>query len=333
MEKVAKLAEKERNELFRATADKKGVTEALIEKDFWACLLLKTIFESKGLKENLLFKGGTSLSKCYKLINRFSEDIDLILDWRILGISDEEAWEERSGTKQDRFNNEIDALGRIYIAESIVPYLDMILKEKTNQQVSLKIDEVDGHIIIVHYPTSFSDSYLLDYIKLEIGPRASRIPQNEISICSYAGEEYPNVFDSPDFIVNVIKSERTFWEKATILHQIASVDESKPIPLRYSRHYYDLFQMIHSTVKNNALANLELLQQVTDFKSKFYRSPSARYDLAKPGTFKLLPSYLKCRVLEDDYNNMKEMIYGVIPDFSTIKDALKMLEQEINLLE
>ena len=79
METVAKLTKEERNELFRATADKKGVTEALIEKDFWVCLLLKTIFENSELKELLIFKGGTSLSKCYNLINRFSEDVDLIL--------------------------------------------------------------------------------------------------------------------------------------------------------------------------------------------------------------------------------------------------------------
>lgn len=333
MEKIAKLTEKERNELFRATADKKGVTEAFIEKDFWTCLLLKIIFESEELKKTLLFKGGTSLSKCYNLIQRFSEDIDLILDWRILGISDEKAWEERSGTKQDIFNSMIDELARTYIAESIVPCLDKILKEKTKNQVSLEIDKADGHIVIVHYPAAFSNSYLLDYIKLEIGPRASRMPQNKISIRSYAGEEYSKVFDRPDFFVNVIKSERTFWEKATILHQIASVEESKPVSLRYSRHYYDLFQMIHSSVKKNALADLELLQDVTDFKNKFYRSPSARYDLAKPGTFKLLPSDRKYQALSDDYNKMQEMIFGVIPDFTTIKGALKILEQEINSLK
>lgn len=332
MEKIAKLSGKDRNELFRATAYKKGITEALVEKDFWVCLLLKTIFESDKLKENLIFKGGTSLSKCYNLINRFSEDIDLILDWRILGVSDEKAWEERSGTKQDKFNSEVDALGRKYIANSLLPCLKKILNNKTNKQIRFEIDKVDGHIIRVHYPASFSDSYLLDYVKLEIGPRASRIPQNKILICSYVGEEYPKVFDNPDFIVNAIKSEHIFWEKATILHQIAYVDDSKIIPARYSRHYYDLFQMIHSPVKNIALADFELLKKVTAFKSKFYRNPSARYDLAKPGTFKLLPSDQKCQILNNDYNKMQEIIFGNIPEFSKIKDDLKKLEIEINLL-
>ena len=285
METVAKLTKEERNELFRATADKKGVTEALIEKDFWVCLLLKTIFENSELKELLIFKGGTSLSKCYNLINRFSEDVDLILDWKCLGISDEEAWKNRTATQQDKFNNEIDALGITYISESILSLLDKTLKEKIGNLVSLEIDKKERNIINVNYQSSFSDKYLLDYIKLEIGPRASLMPQNAISICSYAGEEYP-----------------------------------------------DLFQMITSTVKAKALADTDLLKHVTDFKIKFYRSPSAKYDLAKPGTFKLLPSDRKWRLLNDDYNSMKEMIFGTIPEFSEIKSALKKLEQEINEL-
>ena len=333
MEKVAKLTNEERNELFRATAAKKGVTEALIEKDFWVCLLLKTIFENEELKKILIFKGGTSLSKCYSLINRFSEDVDLILDWECLGITDEEAWKERSNTQQDKFNIGIDELGKTYIAKSILPQLDKILKEKIGEKVSLVIDENDGNNIIANYPASFADEYLLNYTKLEIGPRASRTPKNSISICSYAGEEYPQLFDKPDFFVNVIKSERTFWEKATILHQIASVAEAKPIPPRYSRHYYDLFQMSFTSVKASALSDTDLLRQVKDFKMKFYRSSSAKYELANPGTLKLLPSDQKWQKLNEDYKNMKEMIFGTVPEFNAIKTALEKLEQEINQLQ
>lgn len=330
MEKVAKLQEKERNELFRATAAKKGFIEALVEKDFWVCLVLKSIFESEGLKEHLLFKGGTSLSKCYNLINRFSEDIDLILDWRVLSVNDDEAWEERSATQQDKFNDHIDSLGRDYIAKSIVPSLKAILEEKTNGQTQLDIDKEDGHVLTVHYPASFSGSYLLDYIKLEIGPRASWIPHKRVRISSYATQEYPQVFEKADFLVNAITSERTFWEKATILHQIASVDESKPVLPRCSRHYYDLFQMTHFPVKENSLADLELLKQVVEFKNRFYRSPSARYNLAKPGTFRILPSNEKQAVLEEDYKKMHEMIFKDVPSFAEIIDALRDLEKDIN---
>lgn len=102
MEKVACLPDSQREELFRSAAARKGIGEALVEKDFWVCLVLKLVFETPGLRDCLLLKGGTSLSKVYGLINRFSEDVDLVLDWRELGSSDEEAWSPaRSATQQD----------------------------------------------------------------------------------------------------------------------------------------------------------------------------------------------------------------------------------------
>lgn len=330
MDKVAQLKDYERSELFRLTAEKMRVTEAIIEKDFWACYVLKAIFESQELSEVLLFKGGTSLSKCYNLIHRFSEDIDLILDWRKLNITDDKAWQERSTTQQNRFNAELDQKGRVYIQKMIFPTLGNLLNKKIGNNLSLEIDESDGHVVRVHYPQSFPDKYMLNFLKLEIGPRASRIPLNEVVIESYTSQVYPAQFTHPSFTVKVIKSERTFWEKATILHQIASNPEDKAIPPRHSRHYYDLFQMMGSSVKDQAMANLQLLEQVRNFKARFYPSTSARYDLAKPGTLRLVPSKMKCKSLEDDYHLMKEMIYGKIPEFNDVLDALKSLESEIN---
>ncbi len=127
LETIATFSNKQREELFRATAAKKGIIESLVEKDFWVCLVLKSIFECESIKDILLFKGGTSLSKVYNLINRFSEDIDLVLDWQVLGISDDVAWGKRSATQQDKFNNHIDSLGKEYIASSILPKLQKAL--------------------------------------------------------------------------------------------------------------------------------------------------------------------------------------------------------------
>lgn len=309
MKKVANLPEKERAELFRLTAEKRGLTEVLIEKDFWVCFVLKHIFENSPLKEQLIFKGGTTLSKVYGLISRFSEDIDLILDWELLGISDEEAWQDRSATQQDKFNKLVDEKGREFIADEIVPVLAKILLAQTNSTVSVKIDANDGHVIYVNYPASFRSGYLLPNVKLEIGPRASKVPHEEANIQSYAAQEYPSVFDQSSCVVKTITSERTFWEKVTILHQIA-MDEAKPVPPRHSRHYYDVYQMAQSTTKGKALGDLQLLADVVAFKSRFYRSPRAQYDLAKPGTLKLIPSETKQKIFEDDYHNMREMIFG-----------------------
>jgi len=333
MEKVARLSGKERKELFSATAAKKGVIDALIEKDFWVCMVLKAIFKSIELKELLFFKGGTSLSKVYNIINRFSEDVDVILDWRVLGVSDEEAWAERSATQRDKFNAKIDSLGRTYIADMIIPCLDKILVEMTEGQMRLSVSKDDGNVVLIQYPVSFTHTYLLDHVKLEIGPRASRVPHETAAISSYTAQEYPHVFDMPMVTVKTITGERTFWEKATILHQIAYFPESKPMNQRSSRHYYDVFQMAGTSLKVKALDDLKLLQNVAEFKNVFYRSPAARYDLSKPGTFKLVPSAYKQKLLAEDYERMREMIFGKVPDFSVIIQTLETLEDEINDLK
>lgn len=106
MMEIAKLPDDDRSELFRNTAARTGLNDAIVEKDFWVCLTLDYLFQRSPWRKQLTFKGGTSLSKGYHLISRFSEDIDLILDWRVLGYGLNEPWEKRSNTKQDAFNKE-----------------------------------------------------------------------------------------------------------------------------------------------------------------------------------------------------------------------------------
>ena len=101
MYNIAKASEQDRRVLFRNTAQQTGLHEAIIEKGFWVCLTLDHLFHHSPWKAAFTFKGGTSLSKCYGLIQRFSEDIDLILDWRVLGYGLHEPWAPRSNTKQD----------------------------------------------------------------------------------------------------------------------------------------------------------------------------------------------------------------------------------------
>jgi len=331
VESVALLPDKDRSELFSATAAKRGVVDALIEKDFWVCLVLKEIFETPQLHDCLLFKGGTCLSKVFGLISRFSEDIDLVLDWRRLGITDEQAWDpERSATQQDKFNEHIDELGRKYIADEIVPVLSERMARLTRGRVMLTIDSNDGHVVAVRYPRAFSTPYLLEYVKLEIGPRASRIPHTTASIRPYAAQEYPHLFTKPSCEVKAIVSERSFWEKATILHQIAFMPERKKLGPRYSRHYYDLYRMRGTNTERLALADVTLLEDVAAFKARFYRSPAARYDLARPGTLKLVPARQRCDELALDYAQMREMIFADPPAFRAIVDGLQELEVRIN---
>ena len=121
MKTVARLSAEDRSDLFRNTATQMQMSDAIVEKDFWVCFTLDYLFHRSPWKDSITFKGGTSLSKAYHLINRFSEDIDLILDWRILGYSLNEPWEERSNTKQDTFNKEANKRAEVFLAHEFVP--------------------------------------------------------------------------------------------------------------------------------------------------------------------------------------------------------------------
>ena len=144
------------------------------------------------------------------------------------------------------------------------------------------------------------------------------------------GQEYPTLFKQPDFSVKTIVSERTFWEKVMILHEWVFRAESKRPQIRYSRHYYDLYKMIGTPTMTKALNNIELLKDVVAFRRRFYPTSAVNYDLAVPGTIKLLPSNNKLMVLKDDYGKMQEMFFGEAPSFDEIINKLQELETQIN---
>jgi len=252
MDKVAALTDAQRSELFEATAGAMGIHPAVAEKDFWVCWVLKKLFASPELKDKLVFKVGTSLSKVFKLIDRFSEDIDLVLNWELLGYGQdkEDPWvKQSSNTKQDAFNREFNQRAAKYMEIKLLPHLKRLFAVVPG--VRPEMDPDDPNVINVHYPASFDLAALRPQVKLEIGPLASWVPKDNYKIKPFAAEEYPDVFDDPDCPVVAIKAERTFWEKTTILHQQAH--RTNKMPSAYSRHYYDLYQLASSDVKGLAL--------------------------------------------------------------------------------
>jgi len=215
---IARLSAQERGELFRAAAQAMQVHEAVIEKDFWVCWVLDYLSQGSPWKNNVVFKGGTSLSKAYHAIERFSEDIDLVLDWRLLGYSADEPWQERSATGQNEFNVEANQKCAAFLTREFVPVLSQSLKELAANDIGV---EAKGQEVLIQYPNSFSLSAILPQIKLEIGPLAAWIPNEERDIRPYAADKFPHLFSQPSTTVSTVTAERTFWEKATILHQEA----------------------------------------------------------------------------------------------------------------
>ena len=332
MRDVAKLNEKDRKALFHNTAAKMGMTDAIIEKDFWVCYMLDYLFHRCAWKEHIAFKGGTSLSKSYGLIERFSEDIDLILDWRVLGYGIYEPWEERSNTKQDAFNKEAGTKTEAFLRNEFMPSITADLQKELPSPVQCYIEEDDPQTVVFAYDRSFDDFSILPVIRLEIGALAAWTPAALKPITPYAALHYTRLFEEPTTDILTVLPERTFWEKITILHREAYRPENSSVPVRYSRHYYDLWCMAKSPVKDSAFSDIDLLEKVVRFKEKFYRCSWARYDEAKPGAMKLIPSEKNIKALYEDYEHMKNMIYGEKPDFDIILDAMQTLENEINAL-
>jgi len=326
MERVARWNEGDRRDLFQETGARKGMSSAIVEKDFWVCWTLGRLFASSELAPKIMFKGGTSLSKVFGLIERFSEDVDLILDWAEL--TTEDPFAERSKTKQDKFNKQTIEASREYIKEHMISDVSTLLGDLC--QVASVKDEPD--VIHVVYPASFSDEYLRPEILLEIGPLAQWTPNDSYEIQSYAAEAFPEQFENPHCRVQGVCAERTFWEKATILHREAQRSEDSIVPLRTSRHYYDLAQMANAAIRDKAVADISLLQNVVEFKMKFYPQTWAHYELAKPGMLKLIPPDYVLREIARDYAAMGNMIYGEIPPLDHILEVLADLENEINAL-
>ena len=327
MNKFVTLPEERRILYFQQAADRLGLHPGSIEKDFWVVWVLGRLFISDLLADKVIFKGGTSLSKVFGLIDRFSEDIDLILDWK--EVVKEDPMAARSKSKQDQFNKAVPKMSRQYIEQTFLPEVQRLV----GGICSAEIENGAPDVINIQYPSRFGNKYLRPEIRLEIGPLAQWIPNAEYTVCSYVAEAFPELFESPHCSVQAIKAERTFWEKATILHHEAHRPESSAIPARYSRHYYDLYLMAkEKALKAKALGDLEMLASVVEFKKKFYPRRWANYDEAKPGSFKLIPPERVLAVMRRDYDAMGEMIFGRHPSFDEIIHGLTDLEAEINAL-
>ena len=213
MDKVANLSSNDRRDLLRETAARRGMNPVVVEKDFWVCWVLKHLLADATFGERIVFKGGTSLSKVFGLIDRFSEDVDLILDWRLLGYGPGQQDPFRnfdSATQRDRFNKQFNEQAAAYIASRFVPELERVFA--ACPRVVAVVDADDPQAVNVAYPAAFSEDYLRPEVRLEIGPLASWIPSDRHFIQPYAAQAFPNVFDDPDCQVVALNVERTFWE-------------------------------------------------------------------------------------------------------------------------
>ena len=159
------------------------------------------------------------------------------------------------------------------------------------------------------------------------------MPSHETTVTPFAAEKYPDVFSQKETAVLTVDAERTFWEKLTILHKIANFPEGKTLPARYARHLYDVYNLGNSWVKESAFKRKELLEKDVAFKQKFYYAKGAHYETATLSSIELLPRKTVLNALQEDYQAMKNLIYGTMPEFEEILAFLEKLQGEIHKLK
>jgi len=340
LDKVATRDTGFRLRLFEETASRMDLDPLIVEKDFWVCWTLKRLFNLHELREHLVFRGGTSLSKVYKVIQRFSEDIDLTINRVLLGFGrDNDLTNVKSNKQRNRSIERMVVACRLFVGSKLRFMLEEIfafyLKDgKEPWEVVIDKQDKDRQTLLFHYPGAVdlvSGSYVDPAVKLEFGCRSDTWPTMKAVMKPYVAEYFPDVFsNNQECEVIALKAERTFWEKATILHQEANRSKDRPFPLRYSRHYYDLAMLAQSPFRDNALQDYDLLEAVVRHKKMFFRCGWAKYDEAKPGTLCLIPPDFRLPEIQKDFDKMQIMMFGESPSFREIMDILSELESTIN---
>jgi hypothetical protein len=336
MNEICLLSQDERKLFFRTAADIKNMPFEIIEKDYWVVWVLERLFSLEKMQFHLTFKGGTSLSKVYGVIDRFSEDIDLSIERTFFGFGAPHDPENAPSKKKQ--NVIIDNLSKAcsnYVQTQMLNDLKDVIAAKLGSTEGWNVfsdqGDPDAQTLLFEYPSEISKAgYIRPLVKIEIGARSEHWPVSEHRIRSYAKEALKEKIHESEIVVRVLNAERTFWEKATILHQYAHLPDDKKLPPRISRHYYDFFRLLNSEIKERALIETALLERVASHKSIYFASSWANYGTARKETLKLFPPARILKELEKDYALMEAMFFGEIPDWELILKTIDNFEKEFN---
>lgn len=309
-----------------------------VEKDFWVCWTLRELFTLPAIGDHLTFKGGTSLSKAWQIIQRFSEDIDLIVDKETLGFGGDAAPDKAPSNKQRKARLEnLMEVCRQWVQGILQPALTARLLATlgdTDWRIEVDPDMPDGQCLLFHYPSAFqqkSAGYVRPVVKIELGARSDDWPHEMKSIQPYVTECFPALDPDAAFPVRVLAAERTFWEKACLLHEETFRPADKPRKFRMARHYYDLWCLLEAGVGERALAQKALFQRVAEHRELFFRFSWVDYSTHKPGTFRLTPPADHLAAWQTDYQAMLgPMFFGDTPTFAQIMAAAAEFEKAFN---
>ncbi len=323
----------ERRLYFEQAAGRRGVSAVVLEKDFWVCWLLDVLFRSE-FRDRLVFKGGTSLSKVFRIIERFSEDIDLSVSPSLLGLP--EAGTTRN--QADKWMTLAESACTEAVREQFQPALEaeargVLGRPERGAWFEFAADPTSGSPnLLFHYPTDQPTGfdYLRRAVKLEFGSLTDQQPVGRHRITPWLVDALPDAI--PDWQCDVVALglDRTFWEKATILHAEHHRPAGKATPDRFSRHYADVAALARHPVTERAIADLDTCARVVGWKRLFFGSAWASYETARPGSFCLLPSDERLPALRRDFTAMRDMYLAEPPSFDAALATLADLERRLN---
>lgn len=324
-----RLSTADRADIFTETARQQGLPASVVEKDWWVSLSLRVVF-NMDVGRHLVFKGGTSLSKGWGLIDRFSEDIDLAIDREFLGFTGE------LGRKQ---LNRLRKASQSYVVSDFVPQLMSAFSQSDIEPTAVravppKVSDEDPVRVELHYPAVAGiHDYVLPRVLLELGCRSLREPFTLRPVRSMVGDTFPDrEFADSAVDIPCTLPKRTFLEKVFLMHEVLQRHPDAPTE-RYSRHLYDLMRMTDDGVADEALEDEELYRGTVRHRSIFNRVGGVDYAQHSPETIRIVPFEQYEAVWARDYQAMREsMIRGESPSFSELMKRITALQGRINVL-
>lgn len=338
---ILALPEQEKRDVFESAARRLDTLPSYIEKDFWVCLVLDTLFNRlPGGHPRLLFKGGTSLSKGFGLIRRFSEDIDLVVcreDLGFAGNQDPTVSEGLSNSGRNALFQRLKEACSDYVLGELKDQLTTLIDQVAEGcRILPDEDDVAQMTLLVEYPTLYPTNdlpYVVPRVRIEAGARSALDPNVGCSLAPYVAEELPDWPLGVDGI-RVLAPERTYWEKLLILHGLhCGYRDGQRLPAdkdRISRHYYDVAVITGTDVGRSALSNTGLLHEVRGHNLIAFRQAWKRFEEAVPGTVRLVPQGELRSAIERDYRAMEGMILGEPPAFGWIIEQIQHAEAVVN---
>ena len=324
-----KIPKEEKVKILKEVANQTNMPDFNVEKDWWVVQTLAIVFEME-IGPHLVFKGGTSLSKSWGIINRFSEDVDLAVDRSFLGFEGILGKNQRTKLRKKSSS---------YITSNFAPALQEAFNKRGMSDVEINViatteSDQDPKLVEIHYPAVVEYAeYIKPRVLLEVGCRSLIEPKTDRAIMSLIDEQFPkSSFAQQSILIPSVNPERTFLEKIFLLHE--EFQKPKPRSERMSRHLYDIYKLMKVPQCMEALKDNELYDTIVKHRIQFTKMKEVDYNKHAPEFINFIPSQELLVAYKKDYQEMVEnMINEAAPSVNELFKTLTQLREQINKIQ